>query len=140
MGDRYEVIETFSDYETIPEWAIENVAIAVEHNLIDGIGAFEGAREVSRQEVAVLLYTLFIELYDSPYANVTTLEMYRVEEGTSLPILPLAIGIIGVILTLFGASIHRKAQRRKHIMERMKIVTDTLTRDLEDVGKFDEYI
>ncbi|MFI3255231.1 MAG: WG repeat-containing protein [Eubacteriales bacterium] len=139
MGEPEEIIQIFSDYAIIPEWAIENVAIAVEHNLIEGLGAFQGTDQVSRREVAVLLYTLFIELYDSPYANATALNMYKVSEGFSIPILPFVVIGVLAVLVLVIASVRRKAQRRKHVMERMKIVTETLTRDLEERDKFDEY-
>lgn len=130
-----ESIQVYSDYLTIPDWAVENVALAVEHALVEGVGAFNGEEEVTRREVAQLLYTLFLELYDTPYASSGDLEIYKVSEGSSLPLLPLILGGIVMIATLVGTVINRKIQQDKRIMERMKLVTASLQEDLDD---FDE--
>lgn len=138
LDDPMETIQVFSDHALIADWSVENVAIAIEHNLIETYGAFRGTEQVSRKEVAQLLYTLFLELYDSPYATATSLEFYEITEGKTLPIFPLVLGVLGIIIMMIIVHFHRKNQRRKHIMERMKIVTETLTKDLDE--NFDEYI
>lgn len=133
-------LQVFSDYEAISDWAIEPVALAVEHNLIETMGAFSGDEEITRREVAQLLNTLFFELYDSQDAITGNLDFYTVQEGKSYPILPLALGILGVIIVVVGVQVHRKSETRKKIMDRMKIVTEALTKDLEEDKEYDEYM
>ncbi len=138
--DPLESIQVFSDYASISEWAVESVALAVEHNLIDTYGTFSGDEEVSRKEVAQLLNTLFYELYDSEDAVTGNLSLYSVKEGISYPIIPLILAILAIIAVFVGTHLHRKSETRKRVMERMKIVTEALTKDLEEGNDFDEYI
>lgn len=138
--DPTESIQAFSDHATISDWAIENVALAVEHNLIETFGAFSGDEEVTRSEVAQLLNTLFYELYDSQDAVTGTLEFHTVKEGQDYPILPMVLGIISLVSLGIGVQVHRKSESRKRVMERMKIVTEALTKDLDDKEKNDNSI
>lgn len=138
--DPEESLQIFSDYATISDWAMENVALAVEHNLIETVGAFSGDDPVSRREVAQLLNTLFYELYDSQDAVTGNLEIYKIQEGSTYPILPLVLGVLGICAVGVGVQVHRKSETRKRIMERMKIVTEALTKDLEETNNYDEFM
>lgn len=124
----YEVIQVFSDWESIPEWAVSSVALAVEHNLIDSIGPFNGESEVSRKEAAQLLYTLFFKLYDTSNQNVN---FYNISEGRGYPIFLGVFAIIAVIIALIAQKIKARMDAERAFKERMSKITTTIGEDVE---------
>lgn len=139
IADPYETIQVFSDYVEFPDWSVELLALAIEHHLIETYGNFGSFEQVTRREVAQLLYTLFMELYDSPYTTVNSLVTYQVKEGVSMTLVPLYIGIFAIIATLLGTFIYQKHRSQKRIMERMRIVAEAMEKGFENAENLVDY-
>ncbi len=56
----------FSDNDRIQSWAISDVALAVREGLISGQGLLEPDISLSRSDSALILYRLFMLLYETP--------------------------------------------------------------------------
>ena len=85
---------TFEDAASISDWAKQDVALAVQTELIDKTGVFEPRRDITRAEAADLLYRLFMMLYETaPIAS----KHHADGKGQSLPDIriPLACATLG---------------------------------------------
>lgn len=54
----------FEDAEQIPDWAKQEIALAVREGLIDGTGTLDPKGDINRAEGAKILYKLFMLLYE----------------------------------------------------------------------------
>lgn len=85
---------TFEDAASISDWAKQDVALAVQTELIDKTGVFEPRRDITRAEAADLLYRLFMMLYETaPIAS----KHHADGKGQSMPDIriPLACATLG---------------------------------------------
>lgn len=82
----------FTDNSDISEWAVDTTALAVREKLIESSGTLEPQKNISRSEAAVILYKLFMLLYEPP---VTAMDID--DTSTNIPVIPIAAGT-GVIL------------------------------------------
>ncbi len=85
---------TFEDAASISDWAKQDVALAVQTELIDETGVFEPRRDITRAEAADLLYRLFMMLYETaPIAS----KHHADGKGQSMPDIriPLACATLG---------------------------------------------
>lgn len=128
MEDPQEVVKVFSDWQEIPSWALENVALAVEHNLIESYGAFHAFEEVSRREVAQLLYTMFFSLYDS---NTGSVVLYDVKTGQGFPIFLVVAVILAIIVGIIIAFLRKKIEEERRFRARMDRITTAIGEDLD---------
>lgn len=131
-GDPFETIKVFSDYETIPTWAINNVALAVEHNIIDTNGIYNGTQEMTRKEMVTLLYSLYFKLYETPDIDIF---LYSVEEGRGVPVFFIAVTLVLAVLILIVKKIKERIDIEKDFQERMSRVTTTLKKREKEVDK-----
>lgn len=73
----------FNDVNNISDWAIPEIAVALQGNLIENEGSFKPDSSLSRSEGATLLYKTFMLLYDvSPVTTVPSLETEVPEDTT----------------------------------------------------------
>lgn len=128
LEDPQEVIKVFNDWQEIPSWAVENVALAVEHNLIENYGAFNAYEEVSRREVAQLLYTMFFNLYDS---STEAIFLYDVKTGQGFPVFLVVAVILAVIVGIIIAFLRKKIEEERRFRARMDRITTAIGEDLE---------
>ena len=98
---------TFADADTIADWARETTALAVRETLIDGTGTLAPQQAITRGEAALLLYRLFMLLYEPPVAEMA---FDGFDSGSPVPAVALTLGGIAV-LGGAGAVVYR---RRKH--------------------------
>lgn len=128
MEDPQEVVKVFEDWQEIPSWALENVALAVEHNLVENYGSFNAFEEVSRREVAQLLYGLFFSLYDS---TSETPRFYEVKVGQGFPVFLVVAVILAVIAGIVIGFVRNKIEEQRRLRERMDRITTAISEDLE---------
>ena len=62
----------FADLEQIPEWAKQDIALAVREGLIEDGGILLPDFPISRADAALMLYRLFMRLYEVQPVNVQT--------------------------------------------------------------------
>ena len=62
--DKDHYLDSFEDSNMIEDWAREYVALAVREGLIDRGGKLMPQSEISREQAALILYRLFLLLYD----------------------------------------------------------------------------
>ena len=62
--DAESYLECFTDKDKISDWARELVAIAVREGLVDRTSEFKPQGEITRAQAAVILYRLFLLLYE----------------------------------------------------------------------------
>lgn len=127
-GDPEEIIQTFTNYETFPAWTVEYIALAIEHKLMDNTGTFDGSAEISRREAALLLYTLFLKLYDSSESST---QFYNVSEGIGFPIFIPILVIVLIILTVIASKIKNRIESEKRFKQRMERITSTIDEDIK---------
>lgn len=127
VEDPNTVIKIFTDYSTIPEWAVKSIALAVEHNLIYAVGDFNGNEEITRREIAQLLYTMFFKLYDS---NSESINFYNIQEGKDIPIILIAIIVILALLCLIAKKVKKIVESKKQFKERMERITSMIAEDI----------
>lgn len=87
---------TFDDAGSIANWAKETTALAVRETLIEGGGSLGPKEAISRGEAALILYRLFMLLYETPQAALT------VDTGGDGSMTPVVAGGAAV-LVLAGA-------------------------------------
>jgi hypothetical protein len=98
----------FFDMELIPEWAIDDVALAVREGLIDEGGIFAPENEISRGDAALILHRLFMLLYEVSPGEII------VDKGSAagnIPIVPMALGA-GAIGVGVGIGLYIKKRRK----------------------------
>lgn len=96
-----EVLSVFRDSDDIESWARENIALAVEHFLISTVGDFNGSDEISRNEGAKLLQTLFSNLYDTPEGGTIYGSLEEEKSSFLIDNAPyIAAGVGGLILVI----------------------------------------
>lgn len=76
----------FVDNESIAEWANNTVALAVREDLIDNGGVLLPEGEISRADAAVILYRLFMLLYEISPAEIIIQEEIKTNRNHKLPI------------------------------------------------------
>lgn len=59
-------LSSFEDWEKIGDWALQQAALAVRENLVDRGGALTPQADITRAQAAVILYRLFLLLYEVP--------------------------------------------------------------------------
>lgn len=64
--DAEQYLSSFEDWETISNWALQQVAMAVRENLVDRGGTLNPRTGITREQAAVILYRLFLLLYEVP--------------------------------------------------------------------------
>lgn len=74
-------LSIFSDNDAIADWAKADIALALEHGLINYYGNFEPSKNVTRVEALELLYTLFMKLYEVPEATTYNINDIILEEN-----------------------------------------------------------
>ncbi|MGI6030464.1 MAG: S-layer homology domain-containing protein [Eubacteriales bacterium] len=87
---------SFTDNDAISDWAIDTTALAARETLIESGGTLEPQQAIARGEAALMLYRLFMLLYEPP---VTVMEIE--DTGMNIPMLPIAVG--GSLVLLAGA-------------------------------------
>ncbi|SDY81228.1 S-layer homology domain-containing protein [Proteiniborus ethanoligenes] len=90
----------FVDSDSIADWAIEDIAIAVQNGLIDNGGILMPQMEMSRREGLEILYKLFMLLYETSPIEV---EMEEIEQQPNSPI-GIIIGSAIALVALFGGA------------------------------------
>ncbi len=117
----------FSDTDQISAWAMEDVAIAVQHGLIDNFGEFTPLGSVSRAEGAQILYKTFMLIYSvspvttSPSMQAETTAVLNTPTPTPIDLefrAALAI-LISVFIVFIGYILikikrHRKKTKQKN--------------------------
>lgn len=111
-GYRYpedpQVYLTFDDAASISNWARETTALAVRENLVDGGGSLEPKRAISRGEAALILYRLFMLLYETPPAALNV----NAGEPGGIPVIPIAVGGGAVVALAFVTSLAMRRRKR----------------------------
>lgn len=99
----------FTDNSDISDWAIDTTALAVREKLIESGGTLEPQKDISRSQAAVILYKLFMLLYEPP---VTAMDID--DTSVDIPIIPIAAGT-GLVLAsgIGGAIIWKKSKAKK---------------------------
>lgn len=64
--DAEQYLNSFEDRETISGWARQEVAMAVREKLVDRGGVLDPLAGITREQAAVILYRLFLLLYEVP--------------------------------------------------------------------------
>lgn len=72
----------FVDTAQIPNWAKQEIAFAVREGLIDDGGILQPAYEINRADAALILYRLFMKLYETPPVQI---KLAPEPEETGLP-------------------------------------------------------
>ena len=93
----------FEDADEISDWALETTALAVREGLIEGTGVLGPQDPISRGDAAMMLYRLFMLLYEPPAAEITV-----VDTGSGGSALPIALGVAAVAAVGAGAVIWKK--------------------------------
>ena len=93
----------FEDADEISDWALETTALAVREGLIEGTGVLDPQDPISRGDAAMMLYRLFMLLYEPPAAEITV-----VDTSSNVPVLPIALGVAAVAAVGAGAVIWKK--------------------------------
>ena len=65
-ADVEQYLSSFEDWEEIDDWALQQVALAVRENIVDRGGALTPQADITREQAAVILYRLFLLLYEVP--------------------------------------------------------------------------
>lgn len=101
---------TFTDADTISDWARDTTALAVRETLISGTGTLAPQQSISRGEAALLLYRLFMLLYEPPVAE---MHFDGFDDTTSSGLPTVAIALAGVGLLGGGAAgvVYRRKKR-----------------------------
>lgn len=104
---------SFSDTGEIGSWAKNDIALAVQNGIVSGGSTFAPKRDITRAEAALILYRMFMRLYETPPAvvelpqpeSVVEPEPVATEEGIPTTVLVclcvgagVAIGGVGVLL------------------------------------------
>lgn len=90
-------LQIFSDFSNIEDWTKKDIALALEYNLTENVGAFQPKQNITRTEAAEMLYVMFMNLYETPNQMVE-----RTEKNTVSPVV-LSVGVaLGFILLLVG--------------------------------------
>lgn len=64
--DVEQYLSSFTDWEEIDDWALQQVALTVRENIVDRGGALMPQADITREQAAVILYRLFLLLYEVP--------------------------------------------------------------------------
>lgn len=101
----------FTDRQAISDWALEETALAVQVRLIEDSGALLPQQAISRADAALLLYRLFMLLYELPQAVFDT-------DGNSSDLSPIPVIIaVLVVAVIIGILLRRHKQNAKHEQE-----------------------
>ena len=130
-----EYIALFSDADEIAEWAKNMVALAVREGIVDRNPSFEPLAEITRSETALIMYKLFLLLYEAPPVEikmsplsetaVNNVDPIRPSESTGSPFTLILIMIIGFVLfclimiacAFYGIYLHKKKRSQKEQVE-----------------------
>lgn len=110
---------SFTDRADISDWAVETVALAVRESLIDEGGALEPQRNISRAEAALMLYKLFMLLYEPP---VTAMDIDDTSvEGGGITV-PIVVGVCAAAavcagLAFAGVKHSRKVRKSREVQD-----------------------
>lgn len=99
----------FTDNSDISDWAVDTTALAVREKLIESGGMVEPQKNISRSEAAVILYRLFMLLYEPP-----VMAMDIDDTSVDIPIIPIAAGTGLVLASGIGGVIIWKKARQKN--------------------------
>ena len=102
----------FEDADEISDWALETTALAVREGLIEGTGTLGPQEPISRGDAAMMLYRLFMLLYEPPAAEITV-----VDTSSNAPVLPIALGVAAVAAAGAGAVIWKKKKTPAEVSE-----------------------
>lgn len=98
----------FVDTTQIPDWAKQEIAFAVREGLIDDGGILQPAFAINRADAALILYRLFMKLYETPPVQI---ELAPEAEKTGLPI-AVPVAVIGLAaVTCSGFIFMRKRKK-----------------------------
>lgn len=94
----------FSDNDMISDWAQSEIALTVREGLIENGGMLHPQSTISRAEAALILYRLFMLLYEvEPVAVIANSSLGSTDAmililGSAIGVLIIAIGVLAVIL------------------------------------------
>lgn len=91
-----EYLDIFTDREKISDRTASHVALAIREGLFKGIETSESQKEITREQAAVILYRLFLLLYEVPPVDL---------DMPSNNILVILIAIIGGLVVLCGGAL-----------------------------------
>lgn len=111
-------LNTFQDSSKVGEWASSFVALAVRDGLITlDNDTLNPQGDVNREQAAVILYRLFLDLYEVPPVALdlpSTTEVQEIvpdEQGSGAPLIALIAVAIGGVATGTGFFIYKKKQK-----------------------------
>ena len=96
------LLNSFADSDDISDWAKSDVALAVREGLIDRGGSLNPGAEVTREQAAVILYRLFLLLYEVPKVEMELPPTEVEERGVDSP-KAIALAVAGAGLAVAGA-------------------------------------
>ena len=108
----------YSDCDAISDWALETTALAVREQLLTGNGVLNPQGEITRAEAALMLYRLFMLLYEPPAVKLTAagdaasaweMDFDREEQGA--PVVAIAAGVLVVAAAVGGGWLYRKKRK-----------------------------
>ena len=95
--DAAEYLASFEDAELISSWANDQVALAVREGLMDRGGMLAPQADITRAQAALILYRLFLLLYEVPPAP---LNLPPEANAAALPVPAIAGGVGGIAAVL----------------------------------------
>lgn len=107
--DAAEYLASFEDAELISSWANDQVALAVREGVMDRGGMLAPQADITRAQAALILYRLFLLLYEVPPAP---LNLPPEANASSLPI-PAIAGGVGGIAAVLAVGGYFLAKKRK---------------------------
>ncbi|MDR3767659.1 MAG: S-layer homology domain-containing protein, partial [Butyricicoccus sp.] len=103
---------TFDDADAISDWARDTTALAVRETLVNGTGTLAPQQSISRGEAALLLYRLFMLLYEPPVAEMH-FDGFEDAGSADSGLPPVALAVAGIVLLGGGAAgvVYRRKKR-----------------------------
>ena len=84
-ADIDEYIAPFSDADDIAEYAKSTVALAVREGIVTRSASFEPLGEITRAETALIMYRLFLLLYEAPPVEIKMSPLEEAAAGSGSP-------------------------------------------------------
>lgn len=114
--DVEQYLSSFEDWADIDGWALQQVALAVRENLVDRGGALTPQADITRAQAAVILYRLFLLLYEVPPVALDMPPVTETEDaapGSSPAVIAAAAGGVAALGCGAGAAWYFLTKKKK---------------------------